>query len=99
MASLAALRTTFVYRTTINGCYNDGYGGICYRKRDLDSVTLQKRGYVATFAYLDMMSATAGISALIMYVCPPAPHKALSALATPFSLVEFRSRKTVAKTD
>jgi len=74
MASLAALRTTFVYRTTINGCYNDGYGGICYRKRDLDSVTLQKRGYVATFAYLDMMSATAGISALIMYVCSCTPQ-------------------------
>ncbi|KAF2810328.1 uncharacterized protein BDZ99DRAFT_563235 [Mytilinidion resinicola] len=64
MADLAATRTSFKYPTTINGCVNYGYGGICYRKRDLE-----KRA-VATYGYLDMMSACAGLSALNMSVFP-----------------------------
>ena len=60
MADLAATRTSFKYHTVINGCYNDGYGGVCYTKRDLE-----KRD-VATYSYLDMMSASAGLSALEM---------------------------------
>lgn len=61
MAALAATRATFVIPTEINGCVNYGYGGICYKKRNL----LQKR-YVATYGYLNMMSATAGLSAIEM---------------------------------
>jgi hypothetical protein len=65
MAWLASTRTSFKYPTTINGCVNYGYGGICYRKRDLE-----KRA-VATYGYLDMMSACAGLSALNMYTPSP----------------------------
>ncbi|OCL08791.1 hypothetical protein AOQ84DRAFT_439342 [Glonium stellatum] len=60
MADLAATRTSFKYPTTINGCVNYGYGGICYKKRHLESRA------VATYGYLDMMSACAGLSALNM---------------------------------
>jgi len=58
MAALAALRSTFVIPTEINGCVNYGYGGICYKKREL-----AKRA-VATYGYLDMMAASAGFCAI-----------------------------------
>jgi hypothetical protein len=63
MAALAALRATFVIPTEINGCVNYGYGGICYKKRD----TIEKRA-VATYGYLNMISAAAGLSAIEMFV-------------------------------
>jgi hypothetical protein len=63
MAALAATRSTFVIPTTIDECVNYGYGGICDKKRDL-----LKREYVATFGYLDMMSGSAGLAALEMFV-------------------------------
>jgi hypothetical protein len=59
MAALAAKRATFFIPASVDGCVNYGYGGICYRKRDF-----------ATYGYLDMMSASAGLSALEMYVSP-----------------------------
>lgn len=61
MAALAATRAAFVFPTEINGCVNYGYGGVCYKKRDI----IEKRA-VATYGYLDMMSATAGLSAIEM---------------------------------
>lgn len=62
MAALAATRAAFVFPTEINGCVNYGYGGVCYKKRELE-----KRA-VATYGYLDMMSAAAGLSAIEMFV-------------------------------
>ncbi|KAH8592999.1 hypothetical protein B0O99DRAFT_226179 [Bisporella sp. PMI_857] len=62
MAALAATRATFKYPTQINGCVNYGSGGICYKRS-----VIQKRD-VATNAYLAMMSATAGLSAIEWYV-------------------------------
>jgi hypothetical protein len=62
MAALAATRSTFVVPITINECVNNGYGGVCDRKRDL-----LKRNYVATNGYLAMMSAAAGLAALEMF--------------------------------
>lgn len=59
MAAIAARRSTFRYRTTISSCYNNGYGGVCYKKRDV---------LVATYPYLNMMSACAVISAILLYV-------------------------------
>lgn len=70
MAALAATRAAFVYPTEINGCDNYGYGGVCYKKRELE-----KRGYVATHGYLSMMSGAAGLSAIEMFV---SPHTSLS---------------------
>lgn len=70
MAALAATRAAFVFPTEINGCENYGYGGVCYRKREL----LNKRGFVATYGYLDLMSGAAGISALEMFVLTPPKH-------------------------
>jgi hypothetical protein len=65
MAALAARRSTFRFATTINSCYNDGSGGVCDRRRD----TLERRnGYVATYPYLNMMSAAAGLCAIEMSV-------------------------------
>lgn len=65
MGALAARRSSFKFATIISGCYNDGSGGICVRSRD----GLEKRDfYVATYTYLNMMSATAGLSALEMSV-------------------------------
>lgn len=63
MGALAATRAIFTVPTTINGCVNEGNGGVCYKKRDLN---LSKRGYVATNAYLGMMSGAAGLSAIEM---------------------------------
>ena len=63
MAALAATRATFTIPTEINGCVNYGYGGVCYRD------VLEKRA-VATYGYLDMMSAAAGLSAIELYVAP-----------------------------
>jgi len=59
MGALAALRSTFTIPTEINGCVNYGYGGICYKKREL-----AKRWAVATDGYLNMMSATAAFCAI-----------------------------------
>jgi len=61
MAALAATRATFTIPTEINGCVNYGYGGVCYRD------VLEKRA-VATYGYLDMMSAAAGLSAIELCV-------------------------------
>ncbi|KAG9242779.1 hypothetical protein BJ878DRAFT_154057 [Calycina marina] len=60
MGALAATRAAFIYPATINGCYNDGYGGVCFKRS-----VLGKRD-VASYGYLSMMSASAGISALEM---------------------------------
>ena len=69
MAALAARRSTFRFATTISACVNDGSGGVCVKQRDLN---LGKRdGYVATYPYLNMMSATAGICAVEMSVTSP----------------------------
>ncbi|KAG9230891.1 hypothetical protein BJ875DRAFT_507022 [Amylocarpus encephaloides] len=66
MGALAARRSTFKYSTTISTCVNDGSGGVCVKRRDSD---LQKRGgYVATYPYLNMMSAAAVFSAFEMLV-------------------------------
>ncbi|KAH8820269.1 hypothetical protein F5884DRAFT_41091 [Xylogone sp. PMI_703] len=65
MAALAATRATFTVPTTIDGCVHTDGGGICDKKRDL-SGHLVKRTYVATYSYLNMMSAAAGLSALEM---------------------------------
>jgi hypothetical protein len=65
MGSLAATRATFIIPTTINDCVNDGSGGVCDKRRDLN---LQKRAFVATDAYLNMMSAAAGLSAIELSV-------------------------------
>ena len=65
MAALAALRSTFVIPTEIDGCVNYGYGGICYKKREL-----AKRA-VATYGYLNMMAATAGFCAVELFVSRP----------------------------
>ncbi len=59
MALLASTRAAFIYPAYISGCYNDGYGGYCYAKRDT---------YVATNGYLNMMSAAAGFSAIELFV-------------------------------
>ncbi|EHK98579.1 hypothetical protein M7I_5604 [Glarea lozoyensis 74030] len=60
MGALAARRATFKYATTIESCYNDGSGGVCARG-------LEKRAaYVATWPYLNMMSACAGLCAIEM---------------------------------
>jgi hypothetical protein len=64
MAYLAATRSAFIYPTSIYDCVNYGYGGICYKKRDTD---MTKRD-VATYGYLDMLSASAGLAALEMFV-------------------------------
>ena len=61
MAALAATRATFTVPTTIDGCVNDGSGGVCYKAR-----ALEKRVYVATNGYLSMMSGAAGLSGLEM---------------------------------
>jgi hypothetical protein len=63
MAALAATRSTFIFPTTIDECVNYGDGGVCDKKRDLI-----KRGYVATYAYLNMMSGSAGLAAIEMFV-------------------------------
>jgi len=62
MAALAAKRAGFIYDTTITGCVNYGYGGICYMRRDAD---LARRA-VATIPYLNMMSGAAGLAAIEM---------------------------------
>ena len=64
MAALAATRAAFVFPTEINGCENYGYGGVCYKKRAI----VQKRSFVATDGYLNLMSGTAGLSAIEMFV-------------------------------
>lgn len=62
MAALAVRRSTFRFATTITTCVNDGSGGVCVKRRALD---LGKReSYVATYPYLNMMSAAAGICAI-----------------------------------
>jgi hypothetical protein len=61
MASLAATRAAFRFPTDIDECVNDGSGGVCVKRRDII-----KRGYVATYPYLNMMSAAAGLSAIEM---------------------------------
>ncbi|TVY32472.1 hypothetical protein LSUB1_G007870 [Lachnellula subtilissima] len=68
MASLAATRATFVIPTTINECVNDGSGGVCDRRirRDLHLNNVQKREFVATYGYLNLMSAAAGLAAVEM---------------------------------
>jgi len=58
MAGLAAKRSAFRIHTSITSCYNDGYGGVCIRD-------LAKRD-VATYGYLNMISASAGVSAIEM---------------------------------
>jgi len=63
MADLAATRSIFIYPTTIDECIHHEGGGICNTKRDL-----LKREYVAGYVYLDVMSASAGLSALEMFV-------------------------------
>jgi hypothetical protein len=62
MAALASLRSTFTIPVNIDGCFNDGSGGVCFRKR-----ALMKRA-VATKGYLNMMSGAAALSAIIMLV-------------------------------
>jgi hypothetical protein len=62
MGAAAALRASFKYSVTIEGCYNDGSlvnSETCVVERDL-----HKRAAVATQAGLAMMSAIAGLSAL-----------------------------------
>jgi len=61
MASLAATRAAFTVPTTINECVNDGSGGVCVKRRDIS-----KRDYVASYPYLNTMSAAAGLSAIEM---------------------------------
>jgi hypothetical protein len=72
MGASAALRSSFKYSVTVDGCYNNG--------SDINSETcvvergLEARGAVASSAGLSMMSAVAGLSALEMYApssCPP----------------------------
>lgn len=60
MANLAATRSLFVY-SVYNTCLYDYY---CYKKRDIG---LTERD-IATTAYLDTMSAAAGLSGLEMYI-------------------------------
>jgi hypothetical protein len=61
MADLAATRAIFDVPTEINECIHTDNGGVCDRK-------LLKREDVAGNGYLAAMSATAGISALEMFV-------------------------------
>ena len=60
MANLAATRSAFVY-SVYNTCLFDYY---CYKKRDTG---LTERD-IATYGYLDTMSAAAGLSGLEMYI-------------------------------
>jgi len=62
MAALAALRATFTIPVEIDGCFNDGTGGVCFKKRQL-----MKRA-VATKGYLNMIAGSAALSAIIMLV-------------------------------
>lgn len=66
MADLAATRSAFIYDVTISGCYNNGGGGVCYKRRSLEGRGVEKRGYVAGYGYLNAMSASAGLSAIEM---------------------------------
>lgn len=61
MANLAATRSAFVF-TASNTCLYY----YCYKKRDSG---LKERD-IATYGYLDTMSAAAGLSALEMYISP-----------------------------
>lgn len=64
MGAAAALRASFKYSVTIDGCYNDGSlvnSSTCVVER-----SLQKRAAVATSTGLSIMSAIAGLSALEM---------------------------------
>jgi hypothetical protein len=71
MGASAALRSSFKYSVTVDGCYNDG--------SDINSETcvvgrgLEARGAIASSAGLGMMSAVAGLSALEMYACFSCP--------------------------
>ncbi|KAH8755193.1 hypothetical protein F5882DRAFT_308096 [Hyaloscypha sp. PMI_1271] len=60
MASVAALRASFIYTTYVNGCGHSGDigGGYCWKKRDLAKRAIAGDGYLAA------MSAAAGISGL-----------------------------------
>ncbi|KAH7346748.1 hypothetical protein BKA65DRAFT_283466 [Rhexocercosporidium sp. MPI-PUGE-AT-0058] len=64
MGATASLRSSFKYNVNIYGCYDDG--------SSIDSTTclvgrdLEKRAAVATKLGLSMMSAIAGLSALVM---------------------------------
>jgi hypothetical protein len=64
MSYLAATRSAFIYPTQIIDCVNYGFGSICYKKRDTD---FTKRD-VATYGYLDTMSASAGLAGLELFV-------------------------------
>jgi hypothetical protein len=64
MGAAAALRASFKYTVTVEGCYSDGSlvnSSTCVVKRDLE-----KRAAVATSTGLSIMSAIAGLSALDM---------------------------------
>ena len=64
MGASAALRASFKYSVSVEGCVNNGQAidsTYCYVGRDLS-----KRGAVASSAGLSMMSGVAGLSALEM---------------------------------
>jgi hypothetical protein len=65
MGASAALRISFKYAVTVDGCSNDGStinSETCVVERGLEA-----RDAVASNAGLSMMSAVAGLSALEMY--------------------------------
>ncbi|KAL2069839.1 hypothetical protein VTL71DRAFT_14518 [Oculimacula yallundae] len=66
MGATARLRASFKYNVTVYGCYDDGSNidsGTCIVGR---SEGLQKRAAVATTGGLAILSAIAGLSALVM---------------------------------
>lgn len=66
MGALAALRASFIYEVTVNGCGHSGGlgGGYCYKKREIAKRAVAGDGYLAA------MSAAAGMSAINLYVNP-----------------------------
>lgn len=65
MGAAAALRASFKYRVTVDGCYNDGSAinsSTCVVSRDLE-----KRAAVAGSIALSIMSAIAGLAAIEWY--------------------------------
>lgn len=64
MGASAALRASFKYEVTIDGCYNDGSlvnSSTCVVERGME-----KRAAVATSTGLSVLNAIAGLSALEM---------------------------------
>lgn len=64
MGANAALRATFTESVTIDGCYNDG-GAVSSNHCTVSKRELAKRAAVASKSGLAVISAIAGLSALV----------------------------------